>query len=47
MMQENTVNKGSSGISGALGKMGSVAGGVAKGISVGIGVAKYSNSWTR
>lgn len=36
---QNTVNKGSTGISGALGKMGSVAGGVAKGISVGIGVA--------
>lgn len=36
---QDTVNKGSSGISGALGKMGSVAGGVAKGISVGIGVA--------
>lgn len=36
---QDTVNKGSTGISGALGKMGSVAGGVAKGISVGIGVA--------
>lgn len=36
---QNTINKGSTGISGALGKMGSVAGGVAKGISVGIGVA--------
>ena len=36
---QNTINKGSTGISGALGKIGSVAGGVAKGISVGIGVA--------
>lgn len=36
---QNTVNKGSSGISGALGKIGSVAGGVAKGVAVGIGVA--------
>lgn len=36
---QNTINKGSTGISGALGKMGSVAGGVAKGMAVGIGVA--------
>lgn len=36
---QDTVNKGSSGISGALGKMGSVVGGIAKGITVGIGVA--------
>ena len=36
---QDTVNKGSSGISGALGKIGSVAGGVAKGVAVGIGVA--------
>lgn len=36
---QDTVNKGSSGISGALGKIGSVAGGIAKGVSVGVGVA--------
>ena len=36
---QNTINKGSTGISGALGKMGKVAGGVAKGMAVGIGVA--------
>ena len=36
---QDTVNKGSSGISGALGKIGSVAGGIAKGVAVGIGVA--------
>ena len=36
---QNTVNKGSSGISGALGKIGGVVGGVAKGVTVGIGVA--------
>ena len=36
---QDTVNKGSSGISGALGKIGSVVGGVAKGVTVGIGVA--------
>ena len=36
---QNTVNKGSSGISGALGKIGSVAGGIAKGVAVGVGVA--------
>ena len=36
---QDTVNKGSSGISGALGKMGNVVGGIAKGITVGIGVA--------
>lgn len=36
---QNTINRGSTGISGALGKMGSVATGVAKGMAVGIGVA--------
>ena len=36
---QDTVNKGSSGISGALGKIGSVAGGIAKGVAVGVGVA--------
>ena len=36
---QDTVNKGSSGISGALGKIGGVVGGVAKGVTVGIGVA--------
>ena len=36
---QNTVNKGSSGISGALGKIGNVAGGIAKGVAVGVGVA--------
>ena len=36
---QDTVNKGSSGISGALGKIGGVVGGVAKGVAVGIGVA--------
>ena len=36
---QNTVNKGSSGISGALGKIGGVVGGVAKGVTAGIGVA--------
>ena len=36
---QNTINRGSSGISGALGKVGKVAGGVAKGMAVGIGVA--------
>ena len=36
---QDTVNKGSSGISGALGKVGRVAGGIAKGVAVGIGVA--------
>ena len=36
---QDTVNKGSSGISGALGKIGGVVGGVAKGITAGIGIA--------
>ena len=36
---QDTVNNGSSGISGALGKIGSVAGGIAKGVAAGIGVA--------
>lgn len=36
---QDTVNKGSSGISGALGKIGGVVGGVAKSVTVGIGVA--------
>lgn len=36
---QNTINRGSSGISGALGKVGGVAKGVAKGMAVGIGVA--------
>ena len=36
---QNTVNKGSSGISGALGKIGNVAGGIAKGVAVGVGAA--------
>ena len=36
---QDTVNRGSSGISGALGKIGSVAGGIAKGVAAGIGVA--------
>ena len=36
---QNTINRGSSGISGALGKLGGVAKGVAKGMAVGIGVA--------
>ena len=36
---QDAVNKGSSGISGALGKIGGVVGGVAKGVTVGIGVA--------
>ena len=36
---QDTVNRGSSGISGALGKIGGVGGGVAKGVTVGIGVA--------
>ena len=36
---QDTVNNGSSGISGALGKIGSVAGGIAKGVAVGIGAA--------
>ena len=35
---QDAVNKGSSGISGALGKIGGVVGGVAKGVAVGIGV---------
>ena len=36
---QDAVNNGSSGISGALGKIGSVAGGIAKGVAAGIGVA--------
>ena len=36
---QNTINKGSTGISGALSKVGGVAKGVAKGVAVGIGVA--------
>lgn len=36
---QDTINRGSSGISGALGKVGSFAGGVAKTIGVGIGFA--------
>ena len=36
---QDTVNNGSSGISGALGKIGSVAGGIAKGVAVGVGAA--------
>lgn len=36
---QDVVNKGSSGIGGALGKIGRVAGGIAKGVAVGVGVA--------
>ena len=36
---QDVVNKGSSGIGGALGKIGSVAGGIAKGVAAGIGAA--------
>ena len=36
---QDVVNKGSSGIGGALGKIGSVAGGIAKGVVAGVGVA--------
>lgn len=36
---QDVVNKGSSGIGGALGKIGNVAGGIAKGVAVGVGAA--------
>lgn len=36
---QDTVNKGAGGIGGTLGKIGRVAGGIAKGVAVGVGVA--------